>query len=216
MKNMLKLGITLALFATAACVMLAFVYSGTKTVIDQKQQEELNLSLKELFPGADDFQEISGITSPDSSVTIEKQYKVLRDAEIAGAALQVSRGSYGGPIKMLVGVSAGNTIAGVKILEHKDTPGLGANAASPKYFVDRAAGITFYGQFTGKAITDPFAVKGDVQAITASTITSTAVAAAVKAAGTGVAAWLAGEILEVDANSAATDGSDTISGEAAE
>jgi electron transport complex protein RnfG len=92
----------------------------------------------------------------------------------------------------LVGVNAGGIISGVKIQEHTDTPGLGANAASPKYYVDRAAGITFYGQFAGKSITDPFEVKrnGDVQAITASTITSRAVSAAVKAAGTGAAAWL--------------------------
>jgi electron transport complex protein RnfG len=191
MKNMLKLGITLALFAAAACVMLAFVYSGTKIVIDGKEQEELEASLKELFPGADDFPKETRIKSPDSSVTIESQYRVLQGAEITGAALQVSRGGYGGPIKALVGVSAEGTITGVKILDHKETPGLGAKAASPAYFVNRAAGITFYGQFAGKAVDDPFEVRDDVQAITASTITSRAVTAAVKAAGTGVMAWLA-------------------------
>jgi electron transport complex protein RnfG len=192
MKNMIKLGFTLALFAAAACVMLAFVYSGTADIIAQRQQADLEADLKELFPDADSFREIGGIESPDLSVTIEKQYAALRGEEIAGAALQVSRGSYGGPLKILVGVSAGGIISGVKIQEHKDTPGLGANAASPKYYVDRASGITFYGQFTGKPITDPFEVtrNGDVQAITASTITSRAVSAAVKAAGTGVAIWL--------------------------
>jgi electron transport complex protein RnfG len=193
MKNMLKLGITLALFAAAACVMLAFVYSATKTIIGQEKQKELKRSLTEMFDDADDFPEISGITSPDSSVTIENQYKVLRGTKLIGAALRVSRGSYGGPIKMLVGVSAEGVITGVKILEHKDTPGLGAKAASPRYFVDRARGITFSGQFAGKAVDDPFEVKGDVQAITASTITSQAVAASVKAAGTGVMAWLVEE-----------------------
>jgi electron transport complex protein RnfG len=211
MKGMLKLGLTMALFAAAACVMLAFVYSGTSAIIAQRQQADLEASLKELFPEADGFQEISGVQSPDSSVTIESQYEALRDGKTAGAALRVSRGSYGGPIKILVGVSAEGLITGIKILEHTDTPGLGANAASPSYFVDRAAGITFYGQFAGKAATDPFEVKNDVAAITASTITSRAVTAAVKAAGAGVIAWLAGEGIEVDANSAATEGSDTIS-----
>jgi electron transport complex protein RnfG len=213
MKNMIKLGITLALFAAAACIMLAFVYSGTADIIAQRQEADLKAALKELFPEADDFPEITGIQSPDPSVTIEEQYKALRNGEIAGAALRVSRGSYGGPIKMLVGVSIDSAITGVKILEHQDTPGLGANAAAPSYFVDRAAGITFYGQFAGKAVTDPFAVKGDVEAITASTVTSMAVAAAVKAAGVGAAAWFAGEDVEVDANSAATDSLGEISPE---
>jgi electron transport complex protein RnfG len=211
MKDILKLGITLVLFAASACVMLAFVYSGTVTVINENQQKDLDAALQELFPDADRFKEITDIKSPDLSVTIEKQYAALRGEEIAGAALRVSRGSYGGPIKILVGVSADNTITGIKILEHKDTPGLGANAASPNYFVDRTAKITFYGQFSGKSITDPFEVKRDVQAITASTITSRAVTAAVKAAGTGVAAWLAGKDVEVDATAAASEISGEIS-----
>jgi len=84
---------------------------------------------------------------------------------------------------------ANNEIAGVKILGHSDTPGLGANAASPKYFVDRARGITFYSQFAGKKTSDPFEVKNDVIAITASTITSRAVSASVKAAALAATAW---------------------------
>jgi electron transport complex protein RnfG len=207
MKNILKLGITLAVFAVAACVMLAFVYSGTKSKIAENQENELKAAQKELFPGADSFPEIpENLQSPDRSVTIEKQYEALRGGEPAGVVLQVSRGSFGGPIRILVGVSADNTITGIKILEHSDTPGLGANAASPRYFVDRAAGKTFYGQFTGKSIADPFEVKsdGDVQAITASTVTSMAVTAAVKAAGKCAAAWMAGKEVETDAAPAAS------------
>jgi electron transport complex protein RnfG len=192
MKGMLKLGLTLAIFATAACVMLAFVYDGTSGIIAQRQQADLESALKELFPDADSFQPVTDIKSPDDSVTIESAYKALKNGEIAGAALRLSRASYGGPIKVMAGVSAAGAITGVKIMEHSDTPGLGANAGSPSYFVDRAKGITFYGQFTGKKVSDPFVVKQDVAAITASTITSTAVTAAVKAAGLGVTEWLKG------------------------
>ncbi|MDR2019259.1 MAG: FMN-binding protein [Treponema sp.] len=204
MKNMFKLGVTLAVFAAAACVMLAFVYTGTARIIAQRQQADLETALKELFPGADTFNEISGIQSPDSSVTIESQYEARRGAELAGAALRLSRASYGGPIKVLVGVGVEGKISGVKILEHQDTPGLGANAASPSYFVDRDRGITFYGQFAGKSVFDPFKVKEDITAITASTVTSQAVTAAVKAAGLGVTAWIKGK--PVDAISGATEG----------
>jgi electron transport complex protein RnfG len=192
MKGMLKLGLTLAIFATAACVMLAFVYDGTSGIIAQRQQADLEAALKELFPDADSFNPVTDIKSPDDSVTIESAYEALKNGGRTGAALRLSRASYGGPIKVMVGVSAAGAITGVKIMEHSDTPGLGANAASPSYFVDRAKGITFYGQFTGKKVTDRFEVKDDVQAITASTITSTAVAAVVKAAGLGVTEWLKG------------------------
>ncbi|MDR0399667.1 MAG: FMN-binding protein [Treponema sp.] len=191
--GILTLGLTLAIFAAAACVVLAFVYQGTREIIDLRQQADLEAALLDLFPGADQFSDITGkLQSPDPSVSFEGIYEARQGQTLIGAALRVSRGSYGGPLKALVGVNAGGTIAGVRILEHQDTPGLGANAASPSYFVDRSRGLTFTGQFAGKDVEDPFAVYADVEAVTASTITSAAVAAAVKAAGRAAAPYLGG------------------------
>jgi electron transport complex protein RnfG len=191
--GIVKLGLTLALFAAGACVALAFVYQGTESIIAQRQQADLEAALGALFPGADNFADITGkLQSPDPAVSFEGIYEARKGQDLVGVALRVSRGSYGGPIKALVGVSAGGTITGVRILEHQDTPGLGANAASPSYFVDRSRGITFTGQFAGKAVNDPFEVKADVEAVTASTITSRAVADAVKAAGQAAAPYLGG------------------------
>jgi electron transport complex protein RnfG len=56
--------------------------------------------------------------------------------------------------------------------------------------VDKAAGITFYGQFVGKSVTDPFEAKNDVTAITASTITSQAISRVVRASGTAALGWM--------------------------
>jgi len=192
MKNiagMLKLGCTLAVYAAIACVMLAFVYAGTSKIIALRVEADQQAALKEIFPDADSFEPVENITSPDLSVTIESAYLAKRNGTTAGMALKLSRASYSGPIVLLAGVSVDKRITGVKIMEHSDTPGLGANAASSSYFVDRAKGITFYGQFAGKNVADPFEVKGDVAAITASTITSRAVSAAVKAAGLAASAW---------------------------
>jgi electron transport complex protein RnfG len=191
--GIVRLGLTLAAFAGVACVMLAFVYRGTGPLIAQKQKEDLDAALGALFPSADTFSDITGkLQSPDPAVSFEEIYEARRGGDLIGAALRVSRGSYGGPIKVLVGVNAGGTIAGARILEHQDTPGLGANAASPSYFVDRSRGVTFTGQFAGKGVGDPFKVKADVEAITASTITSRAVADAVKAAGQAAGLYLGG------------------------
>ena len=188
--EMIKLGLILALFAASACVMLAFVYTGTSAIIENRQQSELETALKELFPDADRFETIDDIKSPDPLVTIENAYASYQNGKITGAAIRVSRASYSGPIKTLVGVSAEGLITRAIVMEHTDTPGLGAHAANPKYFVDRAGGITFTGQFSGKKITDRFIAGQDVIAITASTITSQAVASSVKAAGLAVDEWL--------------------------
>ena len=201
---MVKLGIILSIYAVIACVGLAFVYNATVKVIAQRQQDDLNLALKELFKDADSFKAITNIKIPEKPgepvVAIEGDkdnpnntgaFAAMKNGKVIGAALRTSRASYAGPIKILVGVGADGKICGVKILEHKDTPGLGSNAGSKTYYVDRAKGIHFFEQFTGKSVNDPFLPKQDVIAITAATITSRAVASSVKAAGEAATAWFA-------------------------
>ncbi|MDR2499594.1 MAG: FMN-binding protein [Treponema sp.] len=189
MKDILKLGMVLACFATAACVGLAFVYAATKERIEANNSENLKGALAELFPDMEGSKDISGsITSGDPAVAFETIYQITGGRGILGLALQASKGSYGGPIRVLTGVQTSGTISGIKIMEHADTPGLGANAGSPNYFVKPH--VTFYGQFAGKAVQDPFQVKGDVDAITAATITSDAVTSIVKASGQAAFAWL--------------------------
>ncbi len=192
MLNMLKLGLILAAYSVVACVGLAFVYAGTKTVIEQRQKADLEAALKDLFPAADSFASIAAgeLRSPAASVSFTEAYSASAGGAVVGVAIKASGPSYGGATVVLVGVGADRKVAGAKILENKDTPGLGANAASPTYFVDRKSKTTFMGQFAGKAVGDPFKVKGDIAAITASTITSVAVAQVVKAAGAGAGAWL--------------------------
>jgi electron transport complex protein RnfG len=190
-RETIKLGLVLTAYAVAACVGLAFVYAKTKAEIDKQDMVNLEIAIKELFPDAESFEDLNGtIVSSDSGVSFVNQYSVIRGGKIIGTAVQGSTGSYGGPIVVLVGVSAGGTINRVKIMSHSDTPGLGANAGKSNYFVDKKAGITFYDQFTGKKVSDSFEAKNDVIAITAATITSAAVSKIVKTAGQDASRWL--------------------------
>ena len=198
--SMLKMGLILAVYSVIACVGLAYVYDGTAKIIAQRQMEDLDHALRELFPEADSFEAITGIASSYPLVSIEGDkgnpkntgaFNVLKNGQTIGAALRTSRFSYSGPIKILVGVGTDGKIHGVKILQNTDTPGLGSNAGSKQYYVDRANGVHFYDQFTGKDVGDAFVPKQDVAAITASTITSRAVAESVKAAGEAASAWFA-------------------------
>ena len=190
--DILKLGLVLVAYAATACVGLAFVYAGTAKTIEQRNRADQEAALKEIFPGAYGFEEITvTIESSDPAVGFESEWAVRRNGVLAGAALQAVGGSYGGPIKILVVVNAGGEIGRIKIMEHSDTPGLGANSADPSYYVNEERKLSFADQFAGKPVSDPFEQKNDVIAITAATITSRAVATAVKAAGTAAEQWLA-------------------------
>ena len=87
-----------------------------------------------------------------------------------GAAVESTTGGFGGNLKVLVGFNPEGTILGYTLLEHAETPGLGAKA--DKWFQKGGKG-----DIIGKSPSDPLTVSkdgGQVDAITASTITSRA------------------------------------------
>ena len=87
-----------------------------------------------------------------------------------GAAVESSTGGFGGNLKVLVGFDTDGKILGYTLLEHAETPGLGAKA--DKWFQKGEKG-----DIIGKSPMEPLTVSkdgGQVDAITASTITSRA------------------------------------------
>ena len=89
-----------------------------------------------------------------------------------GAAIKTNEGGFGGKIDMMVGFLADGTIKGTSVLSHAETPGLGANMTGKfkDQFVDKnPANFKLIVKKDG----------GDVDAITAATITSRAFSKAV-------------------------------------
>jgi len=188
-KQFAKLGLILAAFAAVACVGLTFVYAATKDQIAANATKQLNESLSQLFEGADEFAPET-LESPDPAIKIQEAYVAKRGGAPMGIAIKASGSSYGGDSVLLVGAGLDRRLVGVRVLQNADTPGLGANAANPTYYVKKAEKITFPGQFAGKPLSDAFEVKKDVDAITASTITSRSLTKIVKAAGDAAGTWL--------------------------
>lgn len=191
MKNsMIKLGTTLALFASIACACLAVVYAVTKDDIEKQSEKQFAASMQELFPQANKFDKIENFASSDPNIKFETAYEVKNNTLPLGIAIKAIGPSYGGTATLLVAVDLHRSIAGVEVIELKDTPGLGMNASNPSYYVNKAKKTTFTGQFVGKFLTDPFEVKKDVVAITAATITSRSLAKIIKAAGDAAIAYM--------------------------
>ena len=112
-----------------------------------------------------------------------------------GAAVESTTGGFGGDLKVLVGFDPEGKILGYTLLEHAETPGLGAKA--DKWFQKGEKG-----DIIGKSPAEPLSVSkdgGQVDAITASTITSRAFLLAVNNA------YNAYKATPVDAQSGATE-----------
>lgn len=180
MKDMLKLGFSLAAFASVACVLLALVNNATSPVIEAAQQAEVNAGLSVVFPDADSFERADNFV-PDTAtaVQVESLYLAKRGGSVVGAVVQASGPTYD-KATILLGLDMNRMITGIKFLSISDTPGFGQKAAEPE----------FYMQFSGKSADDAFVAGGDVDAISGATITTKGVSQIVK-----YAAYVAGEYL---------------------
>ena len=173
LKNML---IALMVITIVSGGVLGFVYGLTKPAIDQVEANKNLKAINEVLKS--DVEIVKTETKEIDDLT----YNLAFDANgnFIGAAIKTySKNGFGGKIELMVGMLANGIINKVSVLSQAETPGLGANMVNDK----------FKGQFDGK---DPktFTLKvkkdgGDVDAITAATISSRAVSEAIKKAADG-------------------------------
>ena len=150
--------------------LLAGVYALTKETIAQGDAARNEAAIKEVLPAsAVAVEEERTVEFEGASYTYNLAYDQLGNT--VGCAVNVAPSGFGGPIKMKVGFNADGVVWNVKVLSHAETPGLGAKCTES----------AFADQFRELDPTDDKNLKvtkdgGNLNAITASTITSRAYA----------------------------------------
>ena len=141
-------------FAVVGTGLVAVTYNGTKDIIAEAQRKVLEANLNQLVP-ADRYdnpvtQDTIAVTAlewlgTDQPVMV---YRARKNGQpVALFATPYAPDGYSGPIQLLVGVYADGMLAGVRVLAHKETPGLGdgiEERRSPWILV-----------FTGKSLGNP-------------------------------------------------------------
>lgn len=174
MKDTLKLIFTLVVICVIAGSLLALVQKVTLKPIEDTEKRVKNEAMKEVLPEHDN-DPLSDKIEIEAEGSIWTFNVARKDGVYAGAAFEsTSPKGYAGNITVMLGVDSDGKVNALKVTSQKETPGLGAKIIEPVW---RA-------QFSGKSITDTkWAVKkeqGDIDQITAATISSRAVAEAVK------------------------------------
>ena len=159
MNKKLPAWIVLTVICLVAALALAFTYNGTKDRIAQQEEAKTVAVRQALLPAAASFEAVDGS-------------EVYRGVDANGAAVgyvtvNTVKG-FGGDVEISVAVDPEGVIQGISVggANFKETAGLGAKSKEP----------AFTEQFAGK--TAPVALKkngGEIDAITAATITSSAV-----------------------------------------
>lgn len=170
-------------FSVVGAGLVAVTYNGTKDIIAEAQRAALEASLNQLVP-ADRYdnrvvEDTIEVVAPewlgtDQPVTV---YRARKNGQpVALFATPYAPDGYSGPIQLLIGVYADGTLAGVRVLAHKETPGLGdaieekrspwilnfagksmGNPPLERWKVKKDGGV--FDQFTGATITPRAVVK---------------------------------------------------------
>lgn len=161
----------LFLVAAIAGLALGAVYNVTKEPIELAKKAKIESAIKEVLPEFDELKPQYLVMSydgnkPKDSLTFFDAYK---EGQYVGTAVNTyTMKGFSGLIKLMVGFQPDGTISNVSVLEHKETPGLGTKMAEPK-FKDQYMNQNPE-SFNLKVTKDG----GEVDAITAATISSRA------------------------------------------
>ena len=144
----------------------------TEPIIAQQQAQALQQGLAEVLPEAASFDPVAAGELAGQGEAVLSAWRALDDGnQPVGVVVEAAPSGYGGPIRMLVGVTTDGTLRTMKILSAaNETPGLGAKVAEPAFqgqFTGLKAGITLV---KGQAPTG-----NQIQAVTGATISSRAV-----------------------------------------
>lgn len=152
--------------------LLALVYAVTAKPIEETAKALLKASVSAVLPEGGDLSEAMPLTVGGQA---SEYYASTVDGVPAAYAVKSTVVGFGGPLTVMVGITADGVIYNTSVLSHSETPGLGAKCTSDEKFTSQWKGFN-----PAEKILKVRKDNGDVDAITASTITSRAYTLAVE------------------------------------
>lgn len=185
-RSMFRAAGILAGFAMFGALLVAVTWESTEERIAANERAFLLRSLADVLPedGYDNAVHDDVITVTDRALLgtpapVSVYRARLRHRPVAVVMTPVAPGGYSGPIKLLVGVLADGSVSGVRVVAHRETPGLG-----DKIDIERNDWILgFDGRRLGAPPRERWAVRRDggvFDQFTGATITARAVVSAVR------------------------------------
>ena len=174
--TLLNMFVALFVICVVSGGVLGVVYSATKGPIAKAENAKKTEAIENVLP---EFNELKETKVKSAMEDIDIPFYLAYDADnnFIGAAVETfTNKGFSGNVSLMVGILADGTVNNISVLQHAETPGLGSKMTE----------ASFKDQFNNKnAASFNFKVKkdgGDVDAITAATISSRAFCDAVNRA----------------------------------
>lgn len=125
--------ITLLVFAIFATAILAVTYRATHAQIQSSQEAEKLLVLNQVLPAQYDNRPVTDVVLLEAQDAAQlghdgpaKVFIARQQDRVTALAFEaVAPNGYGGKIRLLVGIGTDDKMIGVRVVGHKETPGLG-------------------------------------------------------------------------------------------
>ncbi|TJZ63583.1 electron transport complex subunit RsxG [Chitiniphilus eburneus] len=159
--NSVRGALTLLVFALVFTALMSGTWWLTRDIVARNEQASRVALLAQVLPAFDNDLLADAIVLPAADaarVGGERVYPARRNGRVVAFAIEATApDGYSGAIRLLVGVDRDGRVRGVRVIAHKETPGLGD-------YID-AAKSTWSDQFDGKSLDRPaasaWAVKKD-------------------------------------------------------
>jgi electron transport complex protein RnfG len=132
LKHASKTAITLIAFAVVFTALLAYIFQVTKVPIEQSEAKARLALFRQIVPESMHDNDIlkDKLTIAPNALLGNKQATIANRARINNAPAAVileavAHDGYSGDIKLLIAIKYDGSISGVRVLTHKETPGLG-------------------------------------------------------------------------------------------
>lgn len=182
-KNMVLVLFSVTLICSAG---VGYVYTLTAGPINAAKEAKQVDAIRNVIPGEFDNDPVADswtVDTPDGGKL--DFFPAKKNGEPVGTAIKTyTKNGFGGEVWLMVGFNPDGTIANYSVLEHKETPGLGSKMDT--WFTKDGKG-SIVGKTPGTTGLKVSKDGGDVDAITAATISSRAFLDAVNRAATALA-----------------------------
>ena len=174
--------LSLGLVCIVAAALLAGMYMVTKEPIAQMEQKSQLEAIRKVAPEFNNnpVQEADTVTTADGTRCVV--FPAKKDGSLVGAAIQTSSmAGFGGEIRVMVGFTADGTVKDYEVLSHAETPGLGSKMQL--WFRDPKGARSILEKNPGTVhffVSKDKAQEGQIDGITAATISSRAFLSSVR------------------------------------
>lgn len=120
-------GVILGSFCLGFGLLLAVTFKLTRDDIAERVLEDRQNSLEQVIPASihDNNLVADSLLMKDARAREITIYRARKDGKVTGLAYEIYGYGYSGEIKLMMGIAADGKLLGVRVLAHKETPGLG-------------------------------------------------------------------------------------------